>query len=79
MALNVTVGKMLAAFVLLPAIFMGLAAFDPPNLLGCVANLEVYIVVGAFSVVWITLSLLFPGGFTWRWVQDLGKKFGERD
>lgn len=78
LAPNATVGKMLAGFVLPPAIVMGLAAIDPPNLLGCVTNLEIYILVGAFSVVWITLSILFPGGFTWKWIRILGDRFGKR-
>lgn len=78
LALNATIGKMLAGFVLPPAIVMGIASIDPPNLLGCVSNIEIYIVVGAFSTIWITLSILFPGGFTWKWIQKLGDKIGRK-
>ena len=72
--LNEILGKAMAASVLPAAIAIGLASLDPVGLLGCVNNVEIYIVVGAFSVVWITLSILFPGGFTWRWIQQLGQK-----
>jgi hypothetical protein len=79
LALNATMGKALAGYVLPPAMLMGLASLDPVNLLGCVTNLEIYIFAGAFSVIWITLSILFPGRFTWRWIQNLGEKFHNRN
>jgi len=62
-----TLGKVGGGFVLPSALMMGLSAFDPAELLGCVTNLELYIVVGSLSVAWITLSVLFPGGWTWEW------------
>jgi hypothetical protein len=74
LALNVAVGKMLAGTVIPPAFLMGCAAFDPPNLLGCVTNVEIYIVVGAFCTIWIALTICFPGGFTWEWIRRLGDK-----
>jgi hypothetical protein len=77
-ALNDTLGKMLAGFALPPALAMGLAAFDPPDLLGCIFNLEIYILVGAMSVIWIVLSILFPGGLSSKWIQILGERFGRK-
>jgi len=76
LTLNIVMGKLVAGFVLAPAFAMGLSSVDPDNLLGCVANIEIYILAGSLSVIWITLSILFPGGFTWGWIQTLGKKFG---
>ena len=76
LTLNATLGKMLAGFVLPPAIAMAASAFDPANLLGCVNDLPIYILAGSVSAMWITFSVLFPGGFTWKWIQELGKRFG---
>jgi hypothetical protein len=58
--LNTTLAKIGAGFVLPAAFAMGFSALDPPSLLGCVTNLPLYILVGAVSVVWITLTVLFP-------------------
>jgi hypothetical protein len=74
--LNAAVAKLVGGAVLPPAVAMGLSSIDPENLLGCVTNLELYIFVGAFSVVWITLSVLFPGGFTWKWIRKLSENLG---
>jgi hypothetical protein len=67
LALNVTVGKMMSGFIIPPAIAMGFSALDPANMLICVNDLGIYIVVGAFSVVWIAFSILFPGGIEMTW------------
>lgn len=58
--LNATLAKVGAGFVLPPAVAMIGAAFDPARLLGCVSNLELYIVVGAIAVMWVTWTVLFP-------------------
>jgi hypothetical protein len=69
LALNVTVGKMLSGFMIPPAVAMGFSALDPSKFLMCVEDLGIYIVVGAFSVFWIALSILFPGGINMTWLQ----------
>ena len=58
--LNATLAKIAAGFVLPPAVAMAGSAFDPDDLLGCVTNLELYILVGSVSVMWITWTVLFP-------------------
>lgn len=72
--LSPTLAKMVAGFVLAPAVAMAFASIDPPALLACVTNLEIYILVGATSVIWITMSVLFPNGFTSRWIRVIGQK-----
>jgi len=57
---DATFAKMAAGFVLPPAVAMAGAAFDPGKLLGCVTGIELYILVGAVAVIWITWTVLFP-------------------
>jgi hypothetical protein len=76
--LNAMLAKLLAGAVLPPAAAMGVASIDPANLLGCVESLGIYILAGSISVIWITLSVLFPNGFTWRWIIRLSVKLGRK-
>ncbi len=58
--LDRTIAKVVAGFVLPPVIAMAGAVFDLDHLLGCVTNLELYVLIGALSVGWITWTVLFP-------------------
>jgi hypothetical protein len=58
--LSVAMAKFLAGTAIIPAIAIGFSAISPGDFLGCVTGLELYIVVGALSVLWISWGVLFP-------------------
>jgi hypothetical protein len=60
LALDRTMAKVVAGFVLPPIIAMAISVFDLKHLLACVENLELYVLAGAISVGWITWGVLFP-------------------
>jgi hypothetical protein len=62
LTLNATLAKVVSGAAVPPAIAMLGAAFDPPDLLGCVSDLGLYIFIGSVSVIWITWTVLFPAG-----------------
>jgi hypothetical protein len=72
--LSPTVAKMTAGFVLPAALAMAASSFDPKDFLACVNDLPLYILVGSTSVVWITMSVLFPDSAAWRFIRMLGRK-----
>ncbi len=59
LTLNATIAKVTAGTALPPAFVMLFAAFHLDDL-GCVTNLGLYVFIGAISVIWITVTVLFP-------------------
>ncbi len=62
LTLKANIAKIASGFALPSAAAMLIASFDPPDLLGCVSNLGLYIFIGSVSVIWLAWTVLFPEG-----------------
>jgi hypothetical protein len=60
LTLPAIIAKFLAAESVPAAVGLIGAVLAPAKLLGCIKNLELYIIVGGIAVLWITITILFP-------------------